>query len=200
MADDKVWDELNRAHGQLTRDHMNPLVVGDAQIPAGVRRYDPEACFRTLCAEDRELSHMLRNACLKSGNMDEGSLLCHGDGSVYDGSQSRTQHVAMMYCTEHEAFTALMRYERNRSPVLFDWGQGESAVTPRELSRHPKDILTGPFVGSGRFLSRVSKVGYKQGKMLRQLISECRMKAQAYEEEHYDEERYVDEERYEDDE
>ena len=194
MADDKVWDELNRTHGQLTRDHMNPLVVGDAQIPAGVRRYDPEACFRTLCAEDRELSHMLRNACLKSGNMDEGSLLCHGDGSVYDGSQSRTQHVAMMYCTEHEAFTALMRYERNRSPVLFDWGQGESAVTPRELSRHTKDILTGPFVGSGRFLSRVSKVGYKQGKMLRQLISECRMKAQAYEEEHYDEERYEDDE------
>ena len=194
MANDKVWDELNRSHNRLTGEHMNPLVVGDAQIPAGVRRYDPEACFRTLCAEDRELSHMLRNACLKSGNMDEGSLLCHGDGSVYDGSQSRTQHVAMMYCTEHEAFAALMRYERNRSPVLFDWGQGENAMTPRELSKYPKDILTGPFVGSGRFLSRVSKIGYKQGKMLRQLIGECRMRAQAYVEERCDEDRYEDDE------
>ena len=195
MANDKVWDELNRTHGQLARNHMNPLVVGDTQIPAGVRRYDPEACFRTLCVEDRELSHMLRNACLKNGSMDEGSLLCDGDGSVYDGSQSRTQHVAMMYCTEHEAFAALMRYERTRSPVLFDWGRGEEVVTPRELSRCPKDILIGPFMGSGRFLSRVSKVGYQQGKMLRQLIGECRMRAQSREEECYEEEEH-----YEDDE
>ena len=192
MADDKLWTQLDSSHNRLTREHMKPLVVGGTQIPDGVRRYDPEACFRTLCVEDRELSHMLRDACLKNGNMDEGSLLCHGDGNVYDGSQSRTQHVAMMYCTEHEVFAALMRYERTRSPVLFDWGRGEDVVTPRELSRCPKDILTGPFAGSGRFLSRVSKVGYQQGKMLHQLIGECRMRAMSRGEECYEEEEHCE--------